>query len=351
MRRIALVLLLALFASPALAETKRERAQKLMKTLLDDKDAADRADAARELGSMGATDSVDTLVKALSDRDKGVRLAASSSLWKLGEAARPAVPAMTKAFEGASGWFKLNLGGALEDLGTDREELVEGYRRVLESNDASARVEAASRLRGHVPDSELIPVVNEALDDDSVRSEAQAVLRKLQPKSGEETSSVVRRLHHKDSSVRGDALRQLARTKPLPKDALPEMLGLIEDSEESVRRTACSAMGTLGASHAAQTVPLLVRALRTDEATDVRKAAGQALGEIGPAAKEAIPALVEALQKDKEREVREAACEGLQGMGKTAKAAIPALEAAQKDADGFVRNAAWRALLRVDPKS
>lgn len=350
-----LAALAALAAPAAHAATARERAQKLMKTLAKDSDPRERADAARELGSMGATDAVPALLAAMKDSDRNVRMAASSAIWKLKEAARPNLAEIRKAFDDSSGWPKLNLGGALEDLGTDREELVEGYRRVLESNDTSARVEAARRLQGHVPDKELLPTVSEALksDDSEVRSDAQDVMRKLKVQgagSTELNDALLRQIHNKNSSVRGDAVRQLSRMKPVPKDAVPEILDALEDSESSVRRSVCSALGTMGAPYAAQSVPKLIVVLQKDEDMEIRAAAASALGEIGPSAKAAIPALIEALKKDKESKVREAACEGLQGMGKTAKEAIPALEAAQKDSDGFVRNAAWRALLRVDPK-
>lgn len=353
---LVLTLLLAapLLAPPLHAETARERAQKLMKTLAKDKDPHERADAARSLGSMGATDSVTALLSALKDSDRNVRIAASSALWKLGEAARPQLAEMRKAFEDNSGWVRLNLGGALEDLGTPRKDLVNGYRECLESNDTTARVEAARRLQGNVPDEELLPVVTEALDNEEARSDAQEVLRKLKPKGKKAASTLnetlLSNLHNRSSSVRSDAVFQLARMKPVPKDAVPEILGLLEDSETSVRRSTCSALGTMGAAYAAQSVAPLLKAFKTDEESEVRVAAAEAIGEIGAPAKEAIPALVEALQKDKDPKVREAACTGLQGMKTAAKSAIPALEAAQKDADGFVRNAAWRALLRVDPK-
>jgi HEAT repeat protein len=358
MRRRALaltLLLLAPLAAPSLrAETARERAQKLMKTLAKDSDPQERADAARSLGSMGATDSVDALAKALSDPDKRVKIAASSALWKLGEVARPAIPALRQAFENGSAWVRLNCGGALEDLGTPRKELVPGYREVLASTNTTASVEAARRLQGHVPDEELLPVVQEALKDDEARSDAQEVLRKLEPKGKEGSSALVAtlvsNLHNRSSSVQSDAVFQLARMKPVPKEAIPEMLELLQDEEASVRRSTCSAVGTMGGAYAAQTVGPLLEILKKDEEAEVRAAAASALGEIGPAGKAAIPGLIEALQKDKESKVREAACDGLSGMKTSAKAAIPALEAAQKDADGFVRNAAWRALLRVDPR-
>lgn len=351
---LCLLVLAAVSAAPALhAETARERAQKLMKTLAKDRDAGERAEAARMLGEMGATDSVPALAKALSDDERTVRASAAAALWKLGDVSKPAMPELKKAFDRGPGWVRLNAGGALEALGADRKELVEGYRELLTSNDVSARVEAARRLQGQIPDDELLPVVQEALDHKEVRSDAQEVLRHLSPKKKEGASalsaSLVSNLHHRDSSVRSDAAYQLGRMKPVPRDAVPAIVDLLGDSETSVRRAACSALGSMGKTHAAASVKPLVTTFQKDEEVEIRVAAAHALAEIGQAAKEAIPAFTVAL-KDKEPKIREAACEGLQGMGTLARSAIPALEAAQKDEDGFVRGAAWRALLRVDPK-
>ncbi len=70
----------------------------------------------------------------------------------------------------------------------------------------------------------------------------------------------------------------------------------------------------------------LIAALK-DEDKEVRGRAANALGQIGPAAKEAVPALIAAL-KDEDRLVRLHAAWAL---GQIGPAAIPALEAAARD--------------------
>jgi HEAT repeat protein len=95
-----------------------------------------------------------------------------------------------------------------------------------------------------------------------------------------------------------------------------------------------------------QVVPLLVQALQ-DEAWEVRKAACEALGEIGDP--QAIPHLAQAL-KDEAWEVREAACEALGAIGDPQ--AIPHLIQALQDEDSDVRWAACRALGAIgDPQA
>ena len=61
-----------------------------------------------------------------------------------------------------------------------------------------------------------------------------------------------------------------------------------------------------------------------------------------------VPALIEAL-KDKVVDIRWSAAIGLGYFGEQAKAAIPALQAAQRDRDARVREAAGVALSRIDP--
>ena len=68
----------------------------------------------------------------------------------------------------------------------------------------------------------------------------------------------------------------------------------------------------------------------------------------GDAAK-VVPALIEAL-KDKDDDIRCDAAIGLGYFGEQAKDAIPALQAAQRDPDARVREAAGVALSRIDPR-
>ena len=67
----------------------------------------------------------------------------------------------------------------------------------------------------------------------------------------------------------------------------------------------------------------------------------------GDAAK-VVPALIEAL-KSRDGHVRRSAAIKLGGFGEQAKDAIPALQKAQHDGDARIREAATKALSRIDP--
>src|SRR5690242_905032 len=91
----ALCLLAALAAGAQTEEEKlvREHA----KTLAKDRDAGDRAGAARWLGGRNSPEAVAALAAALSDPDAAVRQAAASALWDTGKDAAAAKPALEKA--------------------------------------------------------------------------------------------------------------------------------------------------------------------------------------------------------------------------------------------------------------
>ena len=69
----------------------------------------------------------------------------------------------------------------------------------------------------------------------------------------------------------------------------------------------------------------------TDAKSNVRLAAVQEIGAIGPEAKAAIPPLLLALKRDPAEDVRTAAAEALGKMGPAAESAVRALSAALKE--------------------
>jgi HEAT repeat protein len=112
--------------------------------------------------------------------------------------------------------------------------------------------------------------------------------------------------------------------------AVPALIQALGDADWNVRRAACEALGEIGDASA---VPALIQALG-DWAESVRRAACEALGEIGDAS--AVPALLQALG-DKNEDVRRAACEALIQIGAPA---VPALTQAISEWDADMRCAA-----------
>src|SRR5205823_4227922 len=88
-------------------------------------------------------------------------------------------------------------------------------------------------------------------------------------------------------------------------------------------------------------------AVLKDGDTSARLAAAAALGDIGPAARDAIPALAEAMKKDTELQVREEAALALGGSGQAA--AVPPLIDVLNGDDEDVRRLAALALGEIGP--
>lgn len=98
----------------------------------------------------------------------------------------------------------------------------------------------------------------------------------------------------------------------------------------------------------ASALPELIEHLKDDDDT-VRRIAAWALGEMGPAARDAVPALIAVLEDKDSGGARGCAAEALCKIGPTAKSAVPALREALKDKDSVLRVHAASALIAIGP--
>lgn len=130
-----------------------------------------------------------------------------------------------------------------------------------------------------------------------------------------------------------------------------ELMAKLDSPEASDRRSAASSIG-YKKDAALPAVPKLIELLQSDRDNEVRAAAAEGLGNIGPkCAKTAVPALMKAAKEDRWPKVRQASLSALGEMREAAKPAIPILREALKDPDGFTAQAARNALFRVEPNA
>jgi HEAT repeat protein len=131
--------------------------------------------------------------------------------------------------------------------------------------------------------------------------------------------------------------------------ALPELRQALRNTTPDVRAAAANAFGELGPG-AADAVGDLVEAL-SDRDDRVRAGAAQVLGKVGPPARLAIPALLQALG-DRNAPVRASAARALDSLGPLTRADITALRAVLKSDQASARSYALRNLARIglEPK-
>jgi HEAT repeat protein len=340
-----------------------------VKTLAKDRDAKDRADAARWLGSRKQPEAVAALAKALSDPDASVRQAAASALWDTGEDAAAAKPELQKALGDPVAAVVARAAGALAVMDVPDAELAEAWRRALDGarDDATAFL-AARGLIGIDPPEKLAPPIltwlsknadeaahpargRSSMDDSKSAEHAGKALEHLLKENAAPLLPLLDRTVRRTPESGQYVLGALAEVKKLPpgtvdlalahtrspvaetRDAaislagkvrterevarwIPEAIRLLGDPDESVRIQACWALkGVRGLAHEA--APELARVVVGDAAR-VRSSAASALEEIGDvsnpipkAAKIAVAtaaksALVSAM-KDKDHEVSVAA--------------------------------------------
>ena len=351
---VSLTLVLILVSVSSFALTPKE-IQKLEKTLLNDRDPGARAEAAWDLGQAGATESVPALIKALEqDSSDAVRANAAASLWKLGDASRDAIPALTNALDDPSGAVVGNAAGALKKLGTPKSKLVPVYRRLLERPSCEDRVIALEALATEASPSELFDdawecsLPDERIDSDVTSASADALRKILGRRDKSLAPRILHILERPSTRDRSTLIHAIGSYDPPVKEAAPVLAKLLKSSDQRTSSAAASALGDMKAA-AIPALPDLMKCLETHPQNETREKAAEAIGDIGPPAIAAVPVLIKSAQNDKWPAVRKASVSAIGEMGPAAKEAIPMLRESLKSTDDWMRLAARNALFRVEP--
>jgi len=134
-------------------------------------------------------------------------------------------------------------------------------------------------------------------------------------------------LRDADPGNRMLAAESLGRMGPAAEEAVPELIQVLGEENDSLRSTAVTALAAIGTG----AVPALVAAL-DHQGPAVRSGAADALGSIGAGSTEAIPALINLLG-DRDYEISHRAASAL---GRIGAAAVPALLQVAAKEDGRV---------------
>jgi HEAT repeat protein len=347
-RLFCLFTLTVLLASPLGAQSREVK--RLMKDLSRSQDSSERAEAAWELGQIGATEAIPLLIDALQDRSSSVRANAAASLWNMADAAESAEPALREALNDPYAGVVSTASGALRRLGVAFEELEPAYWRLLEAPRCRHRNDGLRQLIGKVPPTKLFFTAVDCANDDDLdnRLEADKILRRLMdPNDRSLVPLILDALGSPGDSawVLGDAI--VAYDPPIAA-AVPVLEALLKDPEPEVRKAGAHSLGRMK-DIALPALQSLIQTLGNDTDPGVRESAAKAIGDMGKSADAAVPALIEAARSDQWPDVRSAAIDALGEMRELARDAIPVLDKALEDPDSFIRISARNALFRIDP--
>jgi HEAT repeat protein len=300
--------------------------------LAEDKDPEIRSGAAQLLGELAQSpeekidfrDAVEALKKALAgpkmDKEESVRTAAATALGRMRDRndVRFGVVALVEALKdkpdvqmaAAASIDRLDRAAAT----VDSVNVVEAMLLLLKDPGAPmlARCSAATFVARQNADGS-ITALSEVLGDDKagtqLRQTAADMLGRFKENADSAVPVLARALTAKEVEIRIAAGTTLAKVGPRARDALPQLREALRDENGFVRNRAVNVIGRLGPD-AADALKDLVACLKSEKVVENRIAVLQALGQMGPQAKEAA-GLVAEFTRSPNATVKEAATEAL----------------------------------------
>ena len=322
------------------AEWQSKLLAQVAPTLTDESDSVKREfiDFLEEIGNPGTP----ALIVMLRDPDEDVREKALDVLGKIGERERKAkrnVDAIAIALATA-------LNDPSEDVFREALEELEDVRPTSAESTAvvipaliAVRTKGSSRARDEVV--EVLGQIGEILAE---RGESVDAIR----------DALIASLSDDSSRVRTNAIEELSDIRSTSTETFGAMIEALADKSESVRNRAEDELIQLGKGTAATVIPMLADALGKSTSHVTRGHIVDVLGAIGEKGKttedtrEVIVQTLLAVLQDPHENVRRNAADELGEMRATSPDVLPALTNALKDSSKKVRNAAQKAIQRVE---
>lgn len=257
--------------------------------------------------------SLQTLIDALQNPDRRVRIVAAQGLLDLNPKPADVMPQITQLMRTANEETTRDILDTLASLGKD-----------------------------------AVPALIEALDDEQVRLQAIQIIGRIGPNASGAVPALIRALSEQDPTTQAEVLFALASIGPQAEAAVPGAVAALGDNDPAVRFGAVYALGRVGPP-AAKAIPLLLQGLNDDDPY-FSTVCAWALVQIDPENEQtitkALPHLTDALTH-RESFVRAEAATTLGNLGTRALPALAALERAIFDEDEGVRQAAMAAIKRI----
>jgi HEAT repeat protein len=241
----------------------------------------------------------------------------------------------------------------LAEFGPAASEALPALRAVMKGRNRSLRGTAAYavwKISGSVDEAvEVLVAVLGASDEHRSHSEAALWLSRIGPPAKEAVPALCRVLKKGDEDARAKVAEALAAIRERPDVAVPALIAALGDEKWLVRCYAGHALQAFGAD-AKAAIPALRDALRDKEGL-VATSAAEALWAIERRPEAVVPTLVETLKSSPEPYARSAAAEALGNIGPAAKDAVLQLTAGLDDEWRTVRVSAAGALWKVTRQS
>jgi HEAT repeat protein len=328
----------ALLALEAIGAQAKDAAAAVQDLAQDSKESPlGRIQAARTLAAIGG-DPAPALLKMIKDKEvpHNYRLEAAATMGKLGADTTAAVPIIHDMIENLGDRelaVRWSASSVLRGLKADAKDAVPLFLPLLKKKNRTVHQIAMYRLAEMGASAkEAAPALREVMLDKQVhpRSRVQAV-ETLLAIGGDVSSAapIVLEIIQRHGRVlpgeetffplRAYAINALVKLKPDARQAVPVLIGVLEDPR--VRAIAAKALGSFG-PEAKAALPHLSQVLK-DKDLDNRRAALGAIREMGPVA---LPTLIQALDiEDQAGGNRRGICDTIGSMGKDGKEAVPKL--------------------------
>jgi HEAT repeat protein len=232
---------------------------------------------------------VAVLIAGLQDKEFFVRVSACYGLMAIGPDGRDAVPALLKALRDKEPGVRANALAALEEFRLDAEALP-ALKQAALADDAFIRGKAIElRWRLDHDTRTAVAALTEMLKGKTARVMAAGVLGRMGEEAKDAALALTGALGDPQPPVRVKVAASLAQIGPAAKAALPALTVAVADSDPQVRLALAASIQRLGGK-AEDALPVLLQAIREDKG-DLRFHAQELLLRFGPAARAAVPVL------------------------------------------------------------
>jgi HEAT repeat protein len=314
---------------------------------LKDSNKEVRLAAAEGLGGMEvAASNIPELVKALKHQDTEVRMFAARALGNLGPQARGVVDNLIEAAKTGDSQLAGAAVVALGQIGADAKKAVPTIMEAL--NKKETRDLAIVALGKIGPDAkDAVPELAKNLKTKEVQSLVIEALEKIGPQAKSALPDLADLLKESDKEMKPAIMRALAHMGRDVKQAVPAIGSClsVEDKETSLQ--ALDVLAQLG-SDAKDAVPDIIALFVDEDLKPGNRLRSQAVRTLGKIGKPAVPHLTKALN-NQNRYMRVGVIEALGEIGPDAKEASRSIQRLASNSDPEIRRAAARAVAKIQP--